>query len=433
MVHKALLVIGVLAAVFAVLVFSGKLPIGKNNADKPKGEVILWGTFPEEQMNTIIQEFNPKAQTYRVVYKEVRADAFNQTLVEALANGAGPDMVLAPHQILLSQASRLYPFPVTSFSEKSYKDAYVDGASLFFSPYGAIALPISIEPLVLFYNRTLLSKHGVVNPPKYWDEVLSMTPQLTVQNNQGQFLESAIAFGAANTPYAKDILMAIVSQLGQIPVLVQYNQQGGMVPTVLADRPLIEGGEIRPLSTAVRFFTQFADPTKSSYTWSTSLGNASDRFVSEKLAMYIGYSGELSTLRAQNPKAEFEMTFLPQTRDQNTFATGARMYGIATLRSTRNLVASLTVQSQFAGVEYSPRIASIVGGSPAMRSYVSTAGLNDVISRSLLVARGWYDSFPVQSATLVASMLSDIVNNRYGVTDATGIFVSRLQDMYTPQ
>lgn len=422
---------GVFAALLAVLIFSGKIPLG-NKASTPAGEVILWGVFPESEINPIIQEFNPKAKTYRVTYKEVRESEFETALVGALANGAGPDMILVPHQIILSQISRVYPFPVTSLSEKSFKDTYVDGASLLFSPYGALALPVSIEPMVLFYNRTLFSKHGIVNPPSYWDEMVTLAPKLTILNAKNQFVESAISIGAPNTPYAKDILMAIVGQLGQTPVLKQYNQDGTSYLSVLANTPVTQDGQVVPLTTATRFFTEFSDPTKSTYSWNQYSGNADDKFVAEKLAMYIGYSGELNTLRARNPRAEFEMTFLPQTRNYNTFTTGARMYAIATLRTSKNVTASLNVEAQFAGGGISPALSAIVGGVPALRAYATTPGLSDVISRSMLVARGWYDSFFRDSTTYTASMLSDIINNRYGVTDATAIFVSRLQDLYNP-
>ena len=432
MLRNILLGVGVFAALFSILIFSGKLPIG-NKANTPQGEVVLWGTFPEESINPIIQSFNPQAKTYRVTYREVRENVFSQTLLEALANGTGPDMILAPHQIILAQSSRLYPFPVTSLSEKNFKDTFVDGATILLSPYGALALPVSVEPLVLFYNRTLLSKHGIASPPQYWDEVLKFAPLLSVKDNKGQFLESGIDLGASNTAYAKDILMAGVSQLGQTAVLVQSNSDGTVVPTVYANTPVVEGGDVLPLSSMVRFFTQFGDPTKSTYTWSEFMGNADDQFVAEKLAMYVGYSGELGTLRARNPKGEFDMTYLPQSRGYNTFATGARMYAIATLKNTKNPTAALNVEAQFSGAGISPSLSQIVGGVPALRAYATTPGLPEVIARSMLVARAWYDSYPAQTTALTATMVSDIIHNRYDVTDAVAIFVSRLQDLYTPR
>jgi ABC-type glycerol-3-phosphate transport system substrate-binding protein len=285
--------------------------------------------------------------------------------------------------------------------------------------------------MVLFYNRTLFSRHGIVNPPKYWDEVTTMTPNLTVMNN-GRFAESAIALGAHNTPYAKDILMSIVQQLGQVPVTTQYTQLGEPYLSVVANQPIDERPDVYPLASAVRYFTQFADPQQTSYTWNQYAGNADDQFVAEKLAMYIGYSGELQTLRARNPRAEFEMTYLPQTRGyESNFATGMRMYALATLKTSKNPTAALTVEAQFAGSGIAPSIAAIVGGVPALRSYAATTGLHEVVARSMLVARGWYDNHYVQSSSYTVAMLADVLGYRYGINDAVGIFIGRLRDLYT--
>jgi ABC-type glycerol-3-phosphate transport system substrate-binding protein len=189
---------------------------------------------------------------------------------------------------------------------------------------------------------------------------------------------------------------------------------------------------VRPLATVLRFFTQFADPTKSSYSWNDFNGKADDQFVAEKLAMYIGYSSEFQTLKARNPKANFEMSFLPQTRGYNTFATAGEVVGIATLKTTKNLLASLTAESQFASAGISPSIATSYGAVPALRSYATIPGVPEVVARSMLVAQTWYDSFPAQSTALIGSMIADVVNGRLGPNDAADSFVARLQGLYTP-
>jgi ABC-type glycerol-3-phosphate transport system substrate-binding protein len=254
-----------------------------------------------------------------------------------------------------------------------------------------------------------------------------------MRDDRGRFITSGIALGAGTTPYAKDILMATVAQLGQVPVLRQSNADGSPYLTFTGNNPTTQAGDVYPLATALRFFTQFADPNKSTYTWNDFLGQASDQFVAEKLAMYIGYLSEFNILKAQNPKADFEMSYLPQIRGYNTFSTGARVYGIATLKTTKNLFAALTTQSSFSGSGVAPSIAASIGSVPALRSYTTTAGLDEVISRSMLVASPWYDSFPAQSKSLVIEMIADVVNGRSGVNEAAQAFVARLQDLYTPR
>ena len=427
--RNILLAMGILAALISALLFAKPELLGRGGNDA-KGDVLLWGTLPEGDMNAITQLFNPQAKTYAVRYRYIPEAEFDQRLLEALASGVGPDLILTPYQKILSQAQRIQPIPAVSLPEKTFKDMYVDGASILYTPEGAVGLPVSVEPLVLFYNRSLLSKHSVVNPPEFWDEVGTIAPALTVRQNN-KFLESGIALGTPDIPYAKDIIMAIVGQLGQVPVVRIPTQLGQSYFSVQANEPVTEGSQILPLTTTNVFFTQFGDSGQRTYTWNSSFGNATDVFVSEKLAMYIGYSGELSTLRARNPRADIAMTYFPQTRGYNTFVTGMRMYAIATLKSSKNMGAAFATQVQFAGGGVSPSIAAIVGAPPALRSYATTQGLDPVVARSMLVARGWYDSHERESTAYVSTMISDIINYRYGVNDASTMFVGRMRDLYS--
>lgn len=433
MLRNILLGVGIFAVVLSVLIFSCKIPVGqcKQNGTSAKGDVQLWGTLPETQMNGVVQAFNPQAKTYAVRYRYIPESEFNQKLLEALASGQGPDLILTPYQMILSQKDRIQPFPLASFSEKSFKDTYVDGSSVLFGSQGALALPVSIEPMVLFYNRNLFSKHGIVNPPQYWDEITELSPTLTIKDSNNRFLESAIALGTPDVTYAKDIIMTIVEQLGQSPVIVTPNPTGDPFYSIQVNDPVHEGDEVLPLATVNRYFTQFSDSGQKAFTWRGGLGDVADIFVAEKLAMYVGYSGEFATLRARNPRAQFEMTYLPQIRGQNNFATGMRMYAIGTLKASKNLSTALTVESQFAGSGVSPTIAGFTGGVPALRSFATSPSIDPVVAKSMLVAHGWYDSHYVESSRYVTSMISDIINYRYGISDASAMFVARLRDLYS--
>jgi ABC-type glycerol-3-phosphate transport system substrate-binding protein len=426
--RNILLGVGLFGTIFAVLIFSGKIQIGGQDTTA-RGEVQLWGIIPDEQMNPILQSFNPQAKTYAIRYTYVPEEDFNQRLLEALASGTGPDLIFARYQTILAQEERIFPFPTASLPEKTFRDTFVDGATILFGFQGAVGLPVTVDPLVLFYNRSILSRRGIINPPTYWDEVGSLTPTLTARQGN-RFIESAIALGTPNTPYAKDIIMAIVTQLGQSPVIHVPSNSGGYF-SIEANTPVGEESDIMPLATTNRFFTQFGDPGQKSYTWTDSLGDASTLFVGEKLAMYIGYASEYGTLRARNPRADFGMTYLPQTRGYNTFSTGMKMYAVATLKSSKNLTTALTAQSQLSGSGVAPSIAAVIGASPALRSYAATQGLDPVVARSMLVARGWYDSHENGSTEFTSAMISDIINYRYGVSDASSMFVARMRDLYS--
>lgn len=431
MLRNILLGLGVFAAVFSILIFSGKISLGQSGPVKVTGEVVMWGTVPTTSMSPIIQAYNAQAQSYRIVYREFQETTFPQALVEALASGTGPDMIIAPHTQILAQSNRLYPFPINNLNEKKYRDTYVDGATVFWTPNGAIALPVTVDPLVLFYNRRLFSLKGIVTPPKYWDEVSKLTPMLTSMNSRGQFVQSAINLGGVTTPYSKDIVMSIVQQLGQAPLIKQYAQDGSVQVAITAESPVSTSDEIRPLSTTVRYFAQFSDPAKQTYTWNDYSGSSDEAFVAEKLAMYIGYAGEASSFAARNPKASFDFTYLPQTRDYNTFATAARFYGVATLKSSKNPVAALTVESMFASSGVSPSVAIAVRANSALRAATADPSISEVVARSNLVASAWFDSYPAQSQSLVDSMISDVINNRKGPAEAASLFVSRLQALYS--
>ena len=94
---------------------------------------------------------------------------------------------------------------------------------------------------------------------------------------------------------------------------------------------------------------------------------------------------------------------------------------------------SVFVEAQFAGYDIAQAIASALGGVAPLRSYSQAQGVNPVIARSMLIARGWQDKYSTESSNYLYTIISDVLNNRQGVSDAVSQFVFRLQDLYTPQ
>src|SRR3990167_8247648 len=83
------IVIFIALAVFGVLVFSGAIPIGNDNAPGSMGTVLLWGTVQSRTMAPLIEEFNSANPSFSVTYVQKSADTFDKDLLEALASDKG--------------------------------------------------------------------------------------------------------------------------------------------------------------------------------------------------------------------------------------------------------------------------------------------------------------------------------------------------------
>ncbi len=88
----------------------------------------------------------------------------SEELVAALASGQGPALVIMPHDLLVSQGDKLTPIPFSIVSERAFLDTYLDGASVFLSNNGILALPILVDPVVMYWNKDLFASAGIPTP-----------------------------------------------------------------------------------------------------------------------------------------------------------------------------------------------------------------------------------------------------------------------------
>src|SRR5574344_2038164 len=122
-----LLGIGIFAAILAVLIFSGKVPLF-NSASKQKltGTVRVWGTIPSMNMTYFVDAFDKEAKTYNMEYTEIPYSEINQKLVMALADGYAPDLIIAPSEIAFANSNRIYPVSPSTISEASFRNMFAD-------------------------------------------------------------------------------------------------------------------------------------------------------------------------------------------------------------------------------------------------------------------------------------------------------------------
>lgn len=394
-------------AIFGVLVFSGAIPIGKDNESGGLGTVVVWGTQSSGLVDPLLEEFNKINTSFVVDYIQKPSSSFDQDLLEALSESKGPDLLFLPDNLAFRYINKLFTIPYPSYPLASFKENFAGAGEVFLTNNGVLAFPLTIDPLVMYYNRTILDANSIVSPPVYWDELLPMVPTLTKKDETNKISKSAIAMGHfSNINNAKEILATLFMQTGNKLV----ESQGGFFKSTLkSSNPRYD------LSEALQFFTDFADPTRGQYSWNRSFRSSSESFSAEDLAFYFGFGSELGTLINKNPNQNFLATTFPQVRGNTLKSTGARVTGVAVLASSKNFNTALSVAGLMATTDFASKFANALGVVPAQRNLLKIKPTDDLylptLYNSALFAKSWLDPSPSDTNEIFSRMVEGVLSN----------------------
>src|SRR3989344_4455437 len=350
------IVVFIALAVFGLLVFSGAIPIGNDDAPGGLGAVTLWGTVKTATMAPLLEEFNNINQTFVVKYAQKSADTFDQDLLEALADGRGPDLFFLPDNLAFHYANKIFSIPFASYPLATFKNNFAGAGEVFLTSKGILAFPISIDPLVMYYNRSILDSNGIVYPPIFWDEMSAFVPVITKKDDSNKIIKSAVALGHfSNVVHAKDIISALFMQGGN-PIVAE---RAGVFNSALN-----ASSQQLSLASILKFYTDFADPGKDVYSWNKSLPNSNDAFSKEDLVFYFGYASELASLVNRNPNQNFLAAPFPQIRNASFKATASPVTGIAILSTSKNINTAFTAANLLSTGDFASKFAIATGVGP---------------------------------------------------------------------
>ena len=322
----------IVLGIFAFFIIAGLIVIAtvKAKGDVPPTALTIWGTVSQDAVTPLISEFFD-SDTLAITYQPFSPETFDQELIEALAASRGPDMVLLPAELLLRYRDKIVTIPFATYSERLFRDTFIQGAELFLAPDGIYALPFSVDPLVMYYNRDMLEAGGFTAAPRFWDEFLALGAKLTRRDASGNISRSAVALGEyRNIAASTEIIAAMFIQSGNRIV----DRDGrGVFYSVLAQSSA---------PAVLDFYTEFANPLKPSYSWNRAQPSSRSAFLASRLAIYFGFGSEYSALRQGNPNLNFDVTFFPGPRSDNELGiTYGKLTGIAILRSSLSPSAAL--------------------------------------------------------------------------------------------
>ena len=406
-----LFIFGALAllAVFIFASFSG----GRGNTI---GTVALWGSLPQETVDTFLLEAGRDVDGLTgVKYREVSEQAFTSVLVEALAAGTGPDLILFPASLVVGERDKIITIPYRSISRRDFQDSFVEAGEIFLTDAGTLGLPFYIDPFVLYWNRTLFSNAGVARPPRFWDELTDIAPKLSRSSAGGTLTQSAVALGEwQNVTHAKEIFLSLVYGLGNNLVVV--NEKGAF-QAVFSARG---SAPTPPAESALRFYTDFADPVKNVYSWNRSQTDSRSAFLAGTLAVYMGKASEVFSLRSGNPNLNFDVAAYPQVRDGRV-AVPADVLALSLPRGAKNAEGALQVAALLSGAPLQRAWASAVGLPSVRRDILSAtpdSPYEAVFRNAALNAFTFYDPGPVETDRVFERMVEDVSSGRLRVPEA---------------
>ncbi len=414
MFQLSLLVIFGGLAIAGVLIFSIAISGGENNTIGP---IKIWGTLDQGAFAVVIRqaaENNP--QLSQVTYEQKSETTFESDLTNALASGTGPDLFILRQDYALKDAGKAATIPFSALSKSQFENTFIEASHPFLAQNGVIAVPIFADPLVLYWNKDMLASAGYAQPPKYWDELFQIAQKVTKKDDSGTITKSAIALGEyKNVTNAKDVLATLILQAGGD--ITAYDNTGRLIPA-LAPRAGVTS--VQSTASALRFFTEFADPSKNNYSWNRSLPESQRAFAAGDLAIYVGYASEASMITRTNPNLNFGLAALPQIRSAANSVNTAHVWGLAASRAGKNPGGAITVALLLVSADIGGSLSAALGIPSARRDILNkpVQGNNEFFNKQAIVGYSWLDPDPDKTAELFRAMIENTTSGTLLVADA---------------
>jgi multiple sugar transport system substrate-binding protein len=390
--------------------------VARNQGSQAAVPVVMWGTVESRPFTDFLSKIAVDYQdTLNVTYIQKDPVTFESDLISALARGQGPDMVLLPQDLILKQLDKFYIIPYENYSQRQFKDSFIQEGELYMLGEGIIGLPFTVDPMVMYWNRDIFTNAGLAGPPTLWTEFFGLVPKLTEKDVNGNVLQSMVAFGEVrNVSHAKDILALLIMQAGS--PIVKFGQAG--FESALADRAT---SGLVPAEEAVSFYTEFSNPVKASYSWNRAFSLDRSLFLAGRLGLYFGYASELAGLRAANPNLDFDVAGVPQAG--GSVMTFGRMHAIALLKASPNVAPAYVAAVMLTNTPLQTEWIASSGFPPVRRDMLRTVppdAFQAVIYRSALVSRAWLDPHREATAGTFMRLVENVTTGKSRVSESVG-------------
>ncbi len=371
-----------------------------------------WTVFDDvDALKKQIELFKVSHPYVQVTIRQLRGVDFYNTLVEALADDQGPDIISVSNRSVKSLQSRLAPFPASytdttvevqsgtlgnttvvnkttqpgitisqldrDFVQTVKKDVVLDGKI-----YG---LPLSVDTMAIYYNKDVLDRSGIPEPPKTWEDFQTAVRKITKYDKDNKIIQSGVALGTGQNIAASDDILSILFR------------QRGLSFTSTDGRPVFNSntgggqGQETPAMEVMNFYTDFANPNRDTYSWNAGFKNGLDNFVQGSVGFYLGYSFNYNQIKARAPQLNFSV--MPMLQLNNSIVNAANYSVQSVLLKSKNKDIAFDLLHFLTHSSATKQYLLDSGRPSALRSYISDQLQKPELApfaSQLLVADNWY-------------------------------------------
>jgi len=404
----------VFTAIFVVFIVLGVLSFSLYSSKNSNiGAIVIWGTEDSGKMSQLLTNLNQQDRSFQgVQYIQKNANTYETEVINAMASGASPDIILISQDQIGKFSDKVLTIPYNVMPQSTFLSSYVDESRLFLTSQGTVAFPFLIDPIVMYWNRDIFQTAGIAQPPQYWNDLVTGAQKLTVLDASKNIKRSAVALGGwDNVDHAKEILSMLFMQAGDM--LVVRDTTTDLFKSVFGAN--IQGATENPASSALQFYTEFANPSKTDYSWNRAMPASQQAFTSGDLAIYFGYASEYEAISNKNPNLRFGVATVPQIQGNSAYMTYGKLTGLAIPRASANQQSALVVAQNITNQAGITTVFQTFGGAPVRLDLSVDTSNNAVYSvfyQSALISRGWLDPNTAATDDIFKTMISDVISNK---------------------
>lgn len=364
-----------------------------------------------DQIKDLISKYTLSRPYLTVSVRQLTESELYSRLIEALAEDQSPDIISIHNRMLPAFYSKLAVMPssvtdatVQTIQGKLRKEAVInmsaqnlpsvwqiDGEYVQVVKKDVIyngqiyGLPLSVDTMALYYNKDLLDRAGIAQPPKTWNEFQTAVKKITKYDATGKsILQAGTAFGTGSNIEGFDDLLFVLFEQSN----VSFTSNNRMVFNLSSSA----GSNPSQAISVMNFYTDFANPSKDTYSWNETMNNSLNDFIAGKVGFFFGYSYHNALIKARAPQLNVRILPLPQLNGDKP--VNVANYWVQTVvRKSSHQNEAWGLINHLAHSSATKEYLDKTGRPSALRTYITEQQqkkeLEPFVSQ-LLVAENWY-------------------------------------------